>query len=104
MSVPRKSTTKKANPVTVAIVLVILAALFSLSTMGRKGQQPENVQRVEYYRYYTIVWYNSDLEEIRVDTDVYNIGCDGWDEDNEEGHNCILLNQDDMREFLTYVR
>lgn len=95
---------KKATKTQKITVLIVLAAIVSLSIMGRQGKQPVNTEVHEYYRYYTIVRYNGNVDEIYVDTDVYNIGCDGWDDDNEEGHNCVLLGRDSIDEFMNYVR
>ena len=56
------------------------------------------------YSTFTVNVESGIVESLYVDNDAFpNVACDGWIEDNEDGHHCIVMNSDDMRAFLTNV-
>jgi hypothetical protein len=56
----------------------------NIDEMIIKLQERNRSYRTEYIE-------NGTILEIAYDVAYYDIPCDGWDNDNQEGHNCIVV-------------
>lgn len=101
---------KKARKVTVThqgvtikqwlTITVFFIALYAGVSWWTQPQTPVTSKAIEIYRYYTVERTNGRVTLVRVDTDKYNIACDGL-EATDEGHNCVLMSEDAIAEFRT---
>lgn len=102
----RKSDIKARNfTLTVFIVLFIVAAIFYMLKPVRTVS-PDSIQTIvvhEIYRNYTVERTNGQVTLLLLDPDVYAIACDAKDTTNEEGHTCVIANDNDIWEALTLI-
>lgn len=61
---------------------------------------PQPFERVTVYRHLTVYENEHGVYEVGVDS-TYEVGCDGWNVEDDNGHNCVIANSEDIVSILT---
>lgn len=86
-------------------LVVLMVIMVMVYETNEQSAVPETT--IEVYRHYTVIshrnGHSSEVTTIMADDTFSGIACDGWEPENEEGHNCVLVGHDSLTEFLKLV-
>lgn len=83
------------------IMIVIVVYMVVFSTPKQDTLTPSNTDTTIYYREFTVFLWNNEAYLLKLDNAVYpNVGCDAWDEHDENNHNCVIVGRDEMQSFF----
>jgi hypothetical protein len=105
--------TKRDGLSAVGMVLIAIITAFAvISTLTGYGYKqgllesakiektPEWKTEILVYRHYTLTIENNRIVELVLDNTFDKVGCDGWNEEDDNGHNCILANTNDIQSVV----
>lgn len=89
---------------TLAIALILAVYGYNhkqeLQNAAKIEKTPEWKTEILVYRHYTLTIENNRIIELALDNTFDKVGCDGWNEEDDNGHNCILANTNDIQSVV----
>jgi hypothetical protein len=97
--------TKQSQYVTLAYEISLIIGLIAWGIvigyyLATKPKAPIAEHTTAIYTHYTVYSEHGVAYQLNVDSTLDFNGCDGYDADNDDGHNCVIANTEEIASIL----